>query len=369
MKTHTHNINSLIQLFQTNSIAFVCYRKPNEKDIIINIFAENNIRELKSYNEINEFNGFIFHPFETKKEQPALLLSPQLSFTLRTVPRGIESELEAFSFKTKKTRIFKITETTKSDYFSQINTMLSELKDNKLKKVILSRPIIKDETLMERAGLLFKNLNEKYSSAFVYYLHIPNRYSWLGATPELFFKKENGKCTTTALAGTVLNTEQKQVNWNDKEIVEQAIVTEYIKEVLTSNKIKKFKMVGPETVSAGNLFHLQTKFTFSDSSIINFGKFLKDLHPTPAVCGLPKQDAISLINNTESFQREFYSGFLGEISNKETNLFVNLRCLQFIDNKAVLYVGGGLTADSIPEKEWEEAYSKERTLMSVLKKK
>ena len=98
-------------------------------------------------------------------------------------------------------------------------------------------------------------------------------------------------------------------------------------------------------------------------------------HPTPAVCGLPAKKAKNFILENENYNREFYSGFLGEINipkstkNKKSHLFVNLRCMSLENNIARIYVGGGITKDSIPEKEWEETVSKSFTMKSVLKKK
>jgi len=96
------------------------------------------------------------------------------------------------------------------------------------------------------------------------------------------------------------------------------------------------------------------------------------LHPTPAVCGLPKKITKDFILNNEGYNREYYSGFLGEINkdfvSKENNtdLFVNLRCMQITDNKAFIYVGGGITKDSIPENEWKETVNKSMTIKKVL---
>jgi isochorismate synthase len=69
------------------------------------------------------------------------------------------------------------------------------------------------------------------------------------------------------------------------------------------------------------------------------------LHPTPAVCGLPKQEAKDFILENEGYDRKYYTGFLGELNkeafNKETlksDLYVNLRCMKIKDNQAHLYV-------------------------------
>ena len=97
------------------------------------------------------------------------------------------------------------------------------------------------------------------------------------------------------------------------------------------------------------------------------------MHPTPAVCGLPRDLAKDFILENEDYDRSFYTGFLGELNinssklNKQkTELFVNLRCMSVDDYKARIFVGGGVTKDSIAKKEWQETVSKTQTIKKVL---
>ena len=99
----------------------------------------------------------------------------------------------------------------------------------------------------------------------------------------------------------------------------------------------------------------------------NLKELLKTLHPTPAVCGLPKQASKDFILQNENYARSFYTGFLGEMNvNEKTELFVNLRCAEIQGDEVVIYVGGGVTADSNAQKEWEETYAKTQTIKKVL---
>ena len=94
---------------------------------------------------------------------------------------------------------------------------------------------------------------------------------------------------------------------------------------------------------------------------------LKLLHPTSAICGMPREESIAFLKTTESFDRSFYSGYLGPVNfENKTTLFVNLRCMQWCGQKAILYAGAGVTIDSIPEKEWEETELKMNTLLQVI---
>ena len=91
------------------------------------------------------------------------------------------------------------------------------------------------------------------------------------------------------------------------------------------------------------------------------------LHPTSAVCGMPKEFAKEFIRSHEKFDREFFSGYLGPVNlDEETHLFVNLRCMQLNHSNATLYAGAGVTEDSIPHNEWVETQLKCDTLIDVL---
>jgi len=96
-------------------------------------------------------------------------------------------------------------------------------------------------------------------------------------------------------------------------------------------------------------------------------EFITNLHPTPAVCGLPKDKSLELILQTEKHNREYYAGYCGPINyQNKTDLFVNLRCMKILEDQLALFVGGGLTKDSVPTKEWDETVLKAKTLLSRL---
>ena len=82
---------------------------------------------------------------------------------------------------------------------------------------------------------------------------------------------------------------------------------------------------------------------------------------------MPKLSAINFINANEGYNREYYSGFLGEFRMQEqTNLFVNLRCCEIENNLITIYVGCGITKDSQAVKEFIETENKAKTILSVL---
>ncbi|EPS62335.1 hypothetical protein M569_12456, partial [Genlisea aurea] len=84
-------------------------------------------------------------------------------------------------------------------------------------------------------------------------------------------------------------------------------------------------------------------------------KFLSDLHPTPAVCGLPMEEARILISETESFDRGMYAGPIGWFGGSESEFAVGIRsALVERGADAVLYAGTGIVEGSNPSLEWQE---------------
>ena len=95
---------------------------------------------------------------------------------------------------------------------------------------------------------------------------------------------------------------------------------------------------------------------------------LELLHPTSAVCGMPKEPSKDFILENEDFDREYFSGFLGPVNVlDETSIFVNLRCMKLMTNAVKLFAGAGIISNSNPEKEWIETENKMDTLLKVFR--
>ena len=197
----------------------------------------------------------------------------------------------------------------------------------------------------------------------------------MGATPELLVNidRKHHIFKTVALAGTQMASDgltTETAAWRQKEIEEQAMVGRYIINCFKKIRLREYEEIGPKTVKAGHLLHLKSEFKV-DMKATNFPELgsvmLKLLHPTSAVCGMPKEAATDFLKKHESFDREYYSGFLGPVNiNEVTSLFVNLRCMKLTEKAAVLFAGAGVTASSKAEKEWEETELKCNTLLKVL---
>ena len=126
---------------------------------------------------------------------------------------------------------------------------------------------------------------------------------------------------------------------------------------------------GTRTVRAGHLVHLRSDFNFTLPDTNHLGSLLQALHPTPAVCGLPKREAWQFILRNEYAPRRYYSGFAGMLQpTGDTHLYVSLRCMEILQDHCLLYAGGGLLRDSVEQQEWEETEAKMQTMRKLFQR-
>ena len=264
-------------------------------------------------------------------------------------------------------------------YAEMVSDAIDAIQRGDMQKVVLSRT--KQITLPENFEVVeaFNKLCVAYPNAFVSLVYLPQEKAlWLGATPEtLISMDKEGIFRTMSLAGTQSaigpNGEKyhpAEIRWASKEIEEQAFVSRYIIECFKKIRLREYYEVGPKTVQAGNLMHLRTDYSVNTHEV-NFPQLgtvmIELLHPTSAVCGMPKEPALRYIAENELHSREYYSGFLGPVNiHDESHLFVNLRTMKIQGNQATLFAGGGITEDSNPVKEWYETEMKSQPLLRVI---
>jgi isochorismate synthase len=315
---------------------------------------------LFSVDDFSE-KGFVFAPFDN--QQKAILfpinnsefISEDLSF-------------DAIKFKEKD---FCNNDSSREQHIKLVDKTIEEISNNDLKKVVISR---KEDLEISDFNLIktYQKLLQTYQNAFVYVWFHPKIGLWLGATPETLLNIENNTFKTMSLAGTQVYENTKNIVWKSKELEEQQLVTDFIESQLTGIS-SNLKIDKKETIKAGSLLHLRTKVTGELNENSTLKTLIRALHPTPAVCGLPRGNAKKFILANELYSRSFYTGFLGElnlqknkIETENSSLFVNLRCMNILDDNVSLFVGGGITKDSIPKNEWEETVSKSKVMKRVL---
>ena len=298
---------------------------------------------IQALDSWEDFSGFIFSDF-TQEQRFGFKENNQEDLQLYL------SEQNIFSIK-------------KESYLEDAHSFIEQLISKNIKKAVYSR-IKTIEFDHNNAFDLFIQLTAQYPNALVYMISDPTIGTWLGASPELLFNSKRGIGKTIALAGTKV-TEDKS-DWRDKEKEEQAIVSNFIHDILKEQNMSEIKMIGPYESSAGPIKHLKSDFSFRISGSIS--ELIKQLHPTPAVAGFPKDKALALISESEQHQRNLYSGILGRYEQDEHKLYVNLRCCQLTAGKMHLYLGGGFTQNSLAAEEWQETENKSKTLLDLVQK-
>lgn len=327
-------------------LPFVCYLKPNSFDW--NLIVQHT-DELVTF---NGQKGFVFFPFEKGNKivipfKKDCFSSGSLAFSEPTILR-------------KATHEFSNTE--KEAFEKLVAKGIENIENGVFQKVVISRKIALKEFISEIAT--FKNLIFAYPNAFRYLFFHPKVGLWMGATPEQLIQINDNHFETVALAGTQLYSEN--ITWSKKEVEEQQIVTDFIVQSI-EGKVKHFEVSESNTVQAGNLAHIKSIISGELTNDYTPSEIVEDLHPTPAVCGLPKEESKAFILSNERYDRAYYTGFLGEWNmNKNTDLFVNLRCLQVEAHAVNIYVGCGITKDSNPEKEFFETENKSFTMRTIL---
>jgi len=336
------------------NLPFVIYRKPNSKTLIGIFQKDDHLYFSEDFNE----KGFVFAPFS----------GVPICFPLDKS----EVKYNTIYFK-EYTEVPHLVETLleeKEKFEALVQKGIEIIKAGIFNKIVLSR---REIVAVEKFDLetSFEKMLHNYTTAFCYCWFHPKIGLWMGATPERLFKAKEYKFETMALAGTQSYKGNEDVLWKSKERKEQEFVTEFIVDKL-KKETKEVQISEPYTTRAGNLLHLRTDIEGILNQDVNLKNVIDILHPTPAVCGLPKDLAKAFIEQNEGYNREFYTGFMGEINHDyatndyATDLYVNLRCMKIEDNKANLFIGCGITKDSKPDQEWEETVNKAKTMKQIL---
>lgn len=327
-------------------IHFFCYRLPG--DVQLHFGAQ----IIEQHTPV----GFYIHPFSEDINTPASYVSAQfdavkfLKVPLSSLPRT-------------NCRLVMAETTAKDAYMSQANKCINDLKEGRFTKIVLSRTICNEYAIISWHKV-FRNLLDKNPDAFVFAFHSEEAGFWMGASPEKYLSYHRDVVSTMALAGTRLAGTVGE--WGEKEIEEQKIVADYICEKFDLVKMD-YTMSPTYTRNAGTVEHLCNDFVGKITTPTQVDKLRNYLHPTPAIAGVPTKDAIKYIKEIEKHNRRYYGGFVGPVDAwGNFDFYVNLRSLEFDSERYCIYVGGGLTAESDAEKEWQETVHKAKTLQRFL---
>lgn len=341
--------------------AFAYYRLPGQDEFTFVEQTEGELHIVSSASSLGEGAGFVVAPFAVSGNTPAVVIRPDRVEHGRTPSQPDTAGgggARPYGGGTDEERM---------RYGRDFRKFHEQLLSGKFSKIVLSRRSDITADVRETPETLFFRACGMFPHAFVALVSTPFTGTWLAATPEILLERHGESWRTMALAGTMpAQAYADEPVWSLKDIEEQRYVAAYIAECL-AGFTDDYRADGPFTVRAGNVVHLRTDFVFTLPWAGSLGRLVGALHPTPAVCGLPRVDTFTFIQEGESCPRRYYSGFMGPLGIENiTKLYVSLRCMEICGGSYHLYAGGGLLAGSDEQQEWLETEAKMEAMRRVI---
>lgn len=229
-----------------------------------------------------------------------------------------------------------------------------------LEKVVIARCEVaryRGSTEKVRA-LTFEMLCQRFQNTMVFDIPM-GEGGFIGATPETLIRIDHGRVETHALAGTVTARPNDMLK-DAKLLREHACVTQDIRQRLDGICHQVDVDPTPSVREANGVYHLQTPIRGRLKEGGTLFDAIKQLHPTPALCGTPRIDSLRWLRQTESLDRGFYGGPVGLFDLRgETGIAaVAIRSAVLQANEAFSYAGAGIVSGSIPAAEWDETSAK-----------
>jgi menaquinone-specific isochorismate synthase len=223
-----------------------------------------------------------------------------------------------------------------------------------VEKIVLARQTTL--TFADRVDPLgiYSHLLKLKGSATCFGVMLSPDIAFMGATPELLFSRDGDILKTMALAGTRKHEDEASLLTSTKDLHEFGVVKEEIYNKLSEIAHPFTVEETPTLWRTNSLSHLYCPFEVKLKKKTSNDELISFLHPTPAIAGRPRKDAMKLISLMEEFDRGWYCGTFRSGS----DVYVCLRTTLVIENKMHIFSGGGIVLGSKPETEWQELENK-----------
>jgi len=245
------------------------------------------------------------------------------------------------------------------------------LADGPLRKVALAREIVVTADAPFDLGAVLQRLRTTYPGCHLYSVD-----GFIGASPELLVSRSGDIVRSHPMAGTAARggdpasdarlAASLLASTKDRE--EHQITIDMVHDTLLNWCSYIDYEAEPSIVPVANVQHLATlvegRLSQPAPSVL---ELVRALHPTPAVCGSPRDDALAFVLEHEGFDRGRYAGAVGWVDREGNGSWaVSLRCAALDGAVARLYAGNGIVADSDPETELAETRAKFQAMLSAL---
>ena len=262
---------------------------------------------------------------------------------------------------------------TSDEWKKRVTEVINRVNTNGVDKVVLARDIVANSDSEIDARPILKTLSSEYPSTWVFSVD-----GLVGATPELLLRLSRGMVTSRVLAGTIPKTGDDEKDLalaaslarSSKDLEEHEYAVRSVADALDPFCSSTNVPESPFVLHLANVMHLATDVTgalIESKQHVDAFSLLKNLHPSAAVCGTPRNLAFDVIDEIEGMDRGRYAGPVGWIdASGDGELGIALRCGQITDRKIRIFAGCGIVAGSIPDKEVEESNAKMIPMKSAL---
>lgn len=269
-------------------------------------------------------------------------------------------------------------EPSAQSYRRAVAEVLRRIEAGSLDKVVLARSLVVRAARAWDPVALVRRLRAADPEAYVFAAPVPfaDGAVIVGASPELLVRRRGREVTSNPLAGSARRvgdpvTDREAAAGllaNDKERREHAFVVEAAREALTPFCEELEVEAEPAILATTRVMHLSTRIRGRlrdpEPSALHLAAAL---HPTPAVCGTPREAAARTIEELEGLDRGLYAGLVGWVDAAgDGEWAVTLRCAELRGDTATLFAGAGIVEGSDPAAELDETDAKLATLLDAL---
>lgn len=248
------------------------------------------------------------------------------------------------------------------------------VRNGDLRKAVLARGLRIRGTRFDSAAAL-RRLGVGYPGCTVFAVARGDR-CFLGATPERLVRVRNGEVTAAAIAGSAPRGRTQEDDRrlgetllaSPKDRVEHAIVVDAVRDALAGVCADVSIDNSPRLLTVRNAHHLYTPVRAALRDRRTVLALTDRLHPTPAVGGMPRGEALAWIDRHEGWDRGWYAGPIGWMDRTgEGEAAVAIRSALLDPTEAFLFAGCGIVAGSDPGQEYEESGLKLEPVLSALR--
>lgn len=261
------------------------------------------------------------------------------------------------------------------EWRAAVEEALAWIEKGRLSKVVLARTLdLLAEVLPDPASVAL-DLRDQNPGTHVFLFEPTPGAALVGAAPETVATVLDGSFRATAVAGSISRgstpAEQEALAYklleSEKDRVEHAIAVLDMVERLGPRVRELTWDSEPHVLTLSRIQHLETQIQARPASGESVLSILEALHPTPAVCGLPRDVALDFLRMEEPFHRGWYCGPVGWFNSTGEGVFAPaLRCAVLTRGRWRLYAGAGIVSGSDPELEWEETRIKFEPMLRAL---